>query len=80
MTMASRYQIIKDEEELVRMYRAGLLYMDYKGSLDGPSLWEVATISEQLLLREFRDASTGHYTFLPDEFAFLVEDDDEDGQ
>jgi len=75
--MASKYVPVKDEEELVRMHRAGLLYLDMKGAA-GPSSWELCHMSEDGLIYEFRAATTLDYTFLPEEFAYLVDEDEED--
>ncbi len=80
--MASRYQIIKDEEELVRMLKAGLLYLDYRVGRKSPSVWErvLPDSSVETVLEGYRLAFTSDYVFLPDEYAFLVEDDEDNGQ
>ncbi len=78
--MASKYVPVKDEDELIRMYRAGLLYLDMKGHTETKSAWELCTSwSEYDIIYEFRAASTPDYMLLPDEFAYLVDEDEEDG-
>lgn len=80
--MASRYQTVKDEAELLALYRAGLLLLNYSNGHEGMfSFYSCSTCTdedESIMLDRFRRAHYGNSSWAPVDFAYLV-DDDEDG-
>ena len=77
--MASRYQTVKDEAELLALHRAGLLMLNCSNGHAGMfSFYSCSMEGECILLDRFRRAHSGNSTWAPVDFAYLV-DDDEDG-
>lgn len=78
--MASRYRPVKDEAEMLAMYRAGLLMLNRANSRTGQEDWESCRgwPDEESMVDRYKRACTGESLWLPQEFAVLVEEEDDD--
>ncbi len=78
--MACRYQVVKDEAELLAMYRAGLLLVNKADGSAGEFVWESAKNwgDEEETVGRYRRACARESVWIPEDFAYLVDDDDDD--
>lgn len=79
--MGTKRIICKDTEEALRMYDAGLLIVNAGNSATGMHMWEStwghSHWSRESVERRHRAALAGENYWLPEEFAYLVEDDND---
>ena len=78
--MACRYQVVKDEAELLAMYRAGLLLLNRSDSKAGRFAWDSCRDwpDEDSMVDRYRRACARESVWIPEDFAYLVDDDDDD--
>lgn len=78
--MAKVYQKVSDKEELLAAYRSGLLLLNTSDGRRGEFTWESCARwpIEDAMLDRFIRAHLGTSIWVPEDFAVLV-DDDEDG-
>jgi hypothetical protein len=75
--MACRYQVVKDEAELLAMYRAGLLLLNRSDSKAG-RFAAGRTPDEDSMVGRYRRACARESVWIPEDFAYLVDDDEDD--